>query len=96
MIFLSPNGTIETQQPTYRVVQTNKSIEYVKVDSPREQANLLDIAVSQAGIKSDDEAQNDNDNEKPVVKTEQVQSHHAYPSPFSQVFSQEWCWIASI
>ena len=59
----------------------------VKVDSPREQSNLLDIAVSQAGIdlKSEDEAQEQDDSDKPVVKTEQVQSHHAYPSPFSQV-----------
>ena len=30
VIFLSPNGTIETQQPTYRIIQNNKQIEYVK------------------------------------------------------------------
>jgi len=91
VIFLSPNGTIETQQPTYRVIQTNKSIEYVKVDSTNQRAstteNLIDMAVTQAGIKSDETNQDemDGDDKTLVVKTEDVQSHHAYPSPFSQI-----------
>ena len=43
------------------------------------------MAATQAGLdlKTDDSTNNDNDKE--LVKTEQVQSHHAYPSPFSQV-----------
>ena len=89
VIFLSPNGTIETQQPTYRVIQTSKSIEYVKVDSSSSKPteNLLDMAVTQAGIKSDETGEDGE--EKTVVKTEDVQSHHAYPSPFSQVFTEK-------
>lgn len=85
VIFLSPNGTIETQQPTYRIIQNNKQIEYVKVDQNHDQSNLLDIAATQAGLdlKTDDSINNDDDKE--LVKTEQVQSHHAYPSPFSQI-----------
>ena len=30
VIFLSSNGTIETQQPTYKIINTNQKIEYVK------------------------------------------------------------------
>ena len=73
------------------MIQTNKSIEYVKVDSTNQRAstteNLIDMAVTQAGIKSDETNQDemDGDDKTLVVKTEDVQSHHAYPSPFSQV-----------
>ena len=57
----------------------------ILVDQNHDQSNLLDIAATQAGLdlKTDDSINNDDDKE--LVKTEQVQSHHAYPSPFSQV-----------
>ena len=81
VIFLSPNGTIETQHPTYKLINTNQKIEYVKVDQNNQ--SLLDIAATQAGI--DLKSEQDNDQKSKPIKTEQVQSHHAYPSPFSQI-----------
>ena len=81
VIFLSPNGTIETQHPTYKLINTNQKIEYVKVDQNNQ--SLLDIAATQAGI--DLKSEQDADQKSKPIKTEQVQSHHAYPSPFSQI-----------